>query len=166
MSDNVKSEILEELAIGPDLSLEFERQAPYFASWGFDHATAEAEARRTEEAKDVMGARLGKKFRREHKAPKEAEVKEYVTRHPAYRRAVKAWHDAKFARDILRIAVESFKQRKDMLVQLGADKRAELDQTDLSLRKKTRRATKILREVMQDKTTKAKKKRKRSREDA
>ncbi len=158
---STQQEILNELAVSSDLSEEFSRQASYFASWGFEHATAEAEARRTEEAKDVMGARLGKKYRREHKAPKEAEVKEYVTRHPAYRRAVKAWHDAKFARDILRIAVESFKQRKDMLVQLGADKRAELDQTDLSLRKKTKRANKVLREVMQDKTTKAKRKRSR-----
>ena len=161
MSDK-QQEILDELAIDSDLSEEFSRQASYFASWGFEHAVAEAEARRTEEAKDVTGARLGRKYRGEHKAPKEAEIKEYVTRHPAYRKAVKLWHDAKFNRDILRIAVESFKQRKDMLVQLGADKRAELDQTDLSLRKKTKRANKILREVMQDKTTKAKRKRSRT----
>lgn len=160
-----QQDILKELAIGSDLSEEFSRQASYFASWGFEHATAEAEARRSEEAKDVIGARLDKKYRANHKSPKENEVKAYVTCHKAYRAAVKKWHEAKFNRDILRIAVESFKQRKDMLVQLGADKRAELDQTDLSLRKKTKRANKVLREVMQDKTTKAKRKRKRSRSD-
>lgn len=159
-------DIQAELTVSSDLSREFAEQANRFASWGFDHARAEAEARRTEEVKDVMGARLDKKYRAGHKAPKENEVKAYITCHKAYRAAIQAWHQAKFERDILRIAVDAFKQRKDMLVQLGADKRAELDQTDLSLKKKINRANKVIRKALDKKTGKAKsKKHKRSRAD-
>jgi hypothetical protein len=158
MSDD-RDDIQGELSVSSDLSREFAEQANRFASWGFEHATAEAEARRTEEAKDVIWAKLQLKYRARHSTAKENEVKAYITRHKAYRAAVQAWHKAKYNRDILRIAVESFKQRKDMLVQLGADKRAELDQTDLSLKKKTARANKVIKESLAKKTRKVKRRR-------
>lgn len=145
--DKDKQDILDEVAIGQDLSQEFARQASYFAEWGFAHATAEAEARRTEEAKDVTWAKLQLYYRRKHKSPKENAVKAWIMRHQLYRDVVTAWHQAKYHRDVLRVAVESFKQRKDMLIQLGADKRADLDMTDLSMRKKIDRANKVLRKV-------------------
>lgn len=161
MSDETEKDIKQDVDIGSDLSNEFAEQANRFASWGFEHARAEAEARRTEEAKEVIWARLQMKYRDSHSGTKENEVKAYITKHKAYRAAVHAWHQAKYNRDILRVAVESFKQRKDMLVQLGADKRAELDQTDLSLKKKIRRANKVIRDTMSKKESKARTKQRR-----
>lgn len=137
-------DILEELGIGADLKQEFSRQASYFAHWGFLHARAEDEARRSEERKDVIGAKLGSKYRSEKRNSKEAEIKEHITKHRKHREAVDSWHKAKFNRDILKIAVEAFKQRKDMLIQLGADNRTERDATDLSLKKKIKRANRVL----------------------
>jgi hypothetical protein len=147
MSDTER-DILDDIAIGANLSEEFATNCSTFASWGFVHARAKAEARRTEETKDVIWAKLQLKYRKEHKAPKENEVKAWCTKHPAYRKAVLKWNEAKYHRDVIHAAVEAFRQRKDMLVQLGADKRAELDTTDLSLKKKIGRANKVLRETI------------------
>jgi len=150
--------ILEELGIGADLKQEFSRQASYFAHWGFLHARAEDEARRSEEAKDVIGAKLGLKYRSEKRNSKEAEIKEHITKHSRHREAVEAWHKAKFNRDILKVAVEAFKQRKDMLIQLGADNRTEKDSTDLSLRKKIKRANRVLEQRVVKRSVKRKRK--------
>lgn len=154
--DKDKHDILEEIGIGADLSQEFARQASYFAEWGFAHAVAEAEARRTEEAKEVIWARLQLYYRKKHKGPKENEVKAWITKHRLYRRVILEWNQAKYYRDILRVAVESFKQRKDMLVQLGADKRAELDVTDFSMKKKIERANKVIKKTIDKKTRRRK----------
>jgi hypothetical protein len=152
----MKNDILEELEIGSDLSEEFSRQASYFAHWGFEHAGAESEVRRTEENKDLMWAKLQAKYRKENAGAKENEVKAYVIRNSNYRKAIELWNTAKYNRDILKVAIESFRQRKDMLIQLGADKRSELDSTDMSIRRKSEKAGRILKQKTEERTRKLK----------
>ncbi|MER9496413.1 hypothetical protein NKI86_32195, partial [Mesorhizobium sp. M0320] len=57
----------------------------------------------------------------------EAQLDKTVTRHPKVITAKKALNEAKQIESVAKIAVESFRHRRDMLVQLGAYERKEME---------------------------------------
>ena len=90
----------------------------------------------------MLNAKLYAKYKKEFPSSKENEAKSYVQRAKAYQAAQDEFSIAKFNRDIIRAGVEAFRIKKDMLVQLGADRRAEYEGTDLKT--KTRSAERVV----------------------
>lgn len=123
----LEEEVVEELTISDDLDTEFMRQASYFAHWAFRHARAEDSVRKHEEFVDLQFAQLYAAHKEKHPDSKENESKSFVRKSQQYKVAVKSMQGAKLARDILKAAVRAFEMRRDMLIQLGANRRHEYE---------------------------------------
>lgn len=145
--------ILEELAIGPDLDSEFRKQAAYFAYRGFQAAGAQDRVRLLEERVELLFARLYAKYRSSHKDAKENDCKSYIRKHSKFKLAQKQVRDAKLSADTLKVAVKAFEMRSAMLMQIGAMVRAEYESTDpkVRVRRATRKANKKVRKVLRRK---------------
>lgn len=152
ISEDVESEVEEQLAISSDLTQEFASQAAYFARWAFLHARAQDTVRAMEERVEVSFYELYNEYRGEHSDAKENECKSYVRTHKRHQGLTSLARKAQFQADILKATVRAFEIRRDMLIQLGADKRSELEGTDLKT--KASRATKVVRDSIKDRRRK------------
>jgi len=146
-----KTAIADELAISADLNHEFSKQAGSFAHYAFLLARAEDLVRQLEEKAELLFAKHYRIYRQKNpKDSKENDCKSYIRRTREYQEAVNALHKAKYNRDILKAGVRAFEMRRDMLIQLGAMFRMELDGTDLktrSLQSKVKKATRVVRKT-------------------
>lgn len=142
-----ENDILEALAISADLSSEFSSQPSHFAHYAFQHARAEDMVRKCEERVELLFYQLYGAYRDDNPGAKENDCKSFIRQSVKHKRATKALHEAKKTRDVIKAAVRAFEMRRDMLIQLGANARAEFEGTDLGMNKKVARATKVIRET-------------------
>ena len=145
---DVEESLLAELEISSDLGYEFTRQAPFYAHWAFLHAKAEDMVRKAEERTDIAFAQLYRAYRQKVPDAKENDCKSYIRTHVDHKKRIKELNRAKYNRDMLKAAVRAFDMRHSMLIQLGLDRRREMDeikQTENIITKKAKRASKIVR---------------------
>lgn len=140
----LQEQILAQLEIGSDLSREFTRQSGYFASWGFLAARAMDRVRQLEEQSELVFSTLyaAYRVRASKDKQKENDCKASIRTNKHYRQIQQELLEAKHNHDILKVAMEAFSMRRDMLMQLGALNRAELTSTDLHM--KAKRAGEVL----------------------
>lgn len=145
----IEESLLTELEISSDLGYEFTRQAPFYAHWAFLHARSEDAVRKSEEKLDVLFAQLYRVCKKKNPEAKENDAKSFIRTRREHKDVVKELNAAKFARDMLKAAVRAFDMRHSMLIQLGMDRRKELDETDSQsvLSKKIKKASKVVRKT-------------------
>ena len=76
----------------------------------------------------------------------EKAIEQGISRNEKYVKCVMAYNDAKATHQLLRDILESFKQRKDMLIQIGMNRREELKSSGLRLNESTQDDLKSRRE--------------------
>ena len=121
-----------------NLDEEFKQQAGYYAWVSAVYAEAKAVTRQAKNELEVLEAKLSTKARDNEYAKTIVEVKQWVIGRPEYQEKLTQLHEAQLYEDILQGAVRSLEQRKDMIVQLGANHRQELDPELRLLVKKVR----------------------------
>jgi hypothetical protein len=149
MSDLVDV-LLKEMSIG-DLTKEFARQAGLFARRGFQHARAEDQVRKWEERVDMLFGQFYEAYREIEPDAKENDCKAYIRRQPDYRKAQASLRRARYNSMVLKYAVKAFEVKGSMLMQLGADRRAEFENVDRLLQNmgpsdRKRKAERIIRD--------------------
>ena len=147
LPEDIEQNVGDELSISSDLQAEFQSQAAYFANWAFLHARAQDFVRALEERVEVSFYELYDEFRKEHSDAKENECKSFVRTHKHHQQLTAALRKGQFQADILKATVRAFEMRRDMLMQLGAQARAENESTDLKTA--ARKATKVVRDSYQ-----------------
>jgi len=140
----VESEVMEQLSISSDLTAEFMNQSAYFAHWAFLNARAQDFVRALEEKVEVSFFELYDEYRSQHSDAKENECKSFVRTHAEHQKLTAAQRRGQFQSDILKATVRAFEMRRDMLIQLGAQHRAEMEGTDLKTA--ARKATKVVKD--------------------
>lgn len=126
MSDEYDSKsIVDELAISSDLTAEFRDQSAHYAHWAFLAARAADRVRLLEERVELSFAELYAAYRDEHEDAKENDCKSYIRRQPEHKAMTQKLRRAQHDADVLKAAVRAFEMRRDMLIQLGAQFRAE-----------------------------------------
>lgn len=148
------SEILDELKISSDLEQEFIRQASYYAHWASMHVVAMDKVRLAEEQTELLFGRYYREYKVRDPAAKENDCKAYIRRKKNYQEASLRLRRALYEADMLKVAVKAFEMRKDMLVQLGAHNRSEYKSTEMALKKKVDKATRIVRQTVRRKIRK------------
>lgn len=118
--------IIKQLSISSDLPKEFSQQSSLYARWGFLQARSESEVRKYKEQLEYTFGVLYGEYKENNSTAKENEAKSFVWRHRNYVRINKKLMNAKYNRDVLKVALKSFDIRSSMLMQLGAHYRAEL----------------------------------------
>jgi hypothetical protein len=126
------NELKQAVAINPvDLSNGFIDQAQLLTDYGIRSAKA---ARQVDDVKLILEnteAAVDRKLRDEAAAAgtktTEPQIEKMIARHPKVIAVKRALNEAKQIEAIGKIAVESFRHRKDMLVQLGANERKEME---------------------------------------
>ena len=111
------------------LDNEFVRYTGDFAFWGAKLASAKQMESLAKLAKDTTAAELDCTAREAlagDKKPTEGAIAAWVTRHPAMQDAEKACIAATFEVDRVRAVWEAMRAKRDMLVGLGAQQRAEM----------------------------------------
>lgn len=155
---DLEQTLMDELAISADLNHEFSRQAGSFAHYAFQLARAEDLVRQLEERAELLFAKHYSAYRQKHpKDSKENDCKSYIRRTKEYQGAVSSLHKAKHNRDILKAGVRAFEMRRDMLIQLGAMYRMEIEGTDLktrNLKSRVKGATNVVRKTVRKRTRK------------
>lgn len=114
-----------------NLQGEFVKYTSDLAYWGAKVASAKQTESLAKLAKDVMAADLDVAAREAltgDKKPTEATVAAWVTRHPSMREAEQALIAATHDFDRVRAVWEALRAKRDMLVGLGAQQRAEMAQ--------------------------------------
>lgn len=145
---DVETSVLDELEISSDLAEEFMKQSGYFAYWAFKAARAYDAVRKLEEQQELTFSQLYAEYRAKHpKDSKENDCKSYIRRHQTYKTINQRLRRAQRNADVFKAAVRAFEMRRDMLMQLGAQNRAEYKSTDLSLSAKAQKATAVIRKA-------------------
>ena len=112
-----------------DLSEAFHKQSGRFSYYAAKHAQAERQEARVKLNIDMVEATLDTQIRRKAKNEKEklteTQITRMITLSPKYQEAVNDHIDAKQISSVCKSVAESFRQRRDMLIQLGADQREE-----------------------------------------
>jgi hypothetical protein len=113
-----------------DLNHAFLRQAALYAYYASVHA---ATIRRESQAKlmlEIEEAKIAKTIRDKAAAESakitEKQIEQEISRTPSYIKAAFAYNDAKAQSALTAGMVEAFRQRRDMLIQLGANSREEM----------------------------------------
>ena len=124
-------DFLDDVAINDiDIDGAFRSQASLFASYAAKHFEAQQQLGNAKILLDLKKARLDKEIRdrlvEEKAKATEATVENEIKRHPTYMSACKDMNEASAIVDLLKNALEAFKQRKDMLISLGANQREEM----------------------------------------
>jgi hypothetical protein len=119
--------LLSQLDISADLSHEFSSQAAYYAHWAYAHARAQDQVRLLEERADLLFSRLYQEYRSDNSAAKENDCKAFIRQDRQYKAVQKRLRRARYNADVLKAGVRAFEMRRDMLIQLGAQFRAEQD---------------------------------------
>lgn len=113
-----------------NLSKAMIRQAPLFARYSALAAKAQFQADRADQQVDLVEAELDSDIRDDMNAKgvkiTESMVKAAVIRHPKYQKAVTRYNEAKAIAEMVKTAADSFRHRRDMLIQMGADRREEM----------------------------------------
>ena len=125
-----------------DLNTEFIHQASKFNKFATTEAQAKAKLMNAKLRLEIVDAEITKKVREDFtksgvKAT-EKMVNSEVILSKEYQAAQKALIKASCDADIAKAAKEAFMQRKDMLIQLGSAKRAEMDHSGLSIREQAK----------------------------
>lgn len=118
-----------------DLDSSFRDQASLFASYAFMHYESVQQVGNKDLLLDVTKAKLDKEVRDRLSAERDADGKPVkfteavvlaeINRSSSFIAASKDLNEAKALEGFIRNALEAFKQRKDMLVSLGANQRQE-----------------------------------------
>lgn len=112
-----------------DLQGEFCKYTADFSHWGEVYARAKQEESLAKLARDTTAADLDVQAREAmggDKKPTEAAISGWVARHPAMQEAEKAVVVATYEMDRVRAVWEALRAKRDMLVGLGAQQRAEM----------------------------------------
>lgn len=122
-----------------DLSASMHDQASLFVHYGVLAAKAAKQVDDLKLRVELVEAKVDKIIRDEaasatdaegNPAPRkltEALITKEIARHPLMTEATRLLNEAKYVEALSKTAVESFRHRKDMLVQLGAQGRAEME---------------------------------------
>jgi hypothetical protein len=130
------TEAMQQLSIGADLTREFMRQASYVAVWVYRHARAEDQVRRWEEHADLLFSKLYAEYREQEPGSKENDCKAYIRQDASYKEAQIRLRQARFTASVFKGFTRAFEQKRDMLMMLGADRRKEMDSTDLDVKRR------------------------------
>lgn len=133
---NALSTFIDELQLRQDLefteatiSMAMTRQAPLFAHYSTLAHKAQYQADRAKQQVDLVEAQLDQayrdKFISEGVKASENMVKAAITRDAAYQEAQNKRHEAQAIAEMVKSAADSFRHRRDMLIQVGADLREE-----------------------------------------
>ena len=112
-----------------DLNPAFVRYTADLAHWGTLLADAKREAALAELAAQMTSADLDSLARETlyaDKKPTEAAIAAWIAKHPLNEQVARAVIEAQFVVDKVRAIYEAIKSKRDMLVGLGAQARAEL----------------------------------------
>ena len=112
-----------------DLQAEFVRYTADLGYWGMQFAGKKQEENLAKLKKDVTAAELDVLARESlagDKKPTEGMVSAWVTKHPAMQEAEKELHAATYEMDKVRAVWDAMRSKRDMLVGLGAQQRAEM----------------------------------------
>ena len=149
---SIKERAIKDLSIG-DLSEDFRRQPATMARYGFLHARAADAVREQDENLDLVFSELYAEYREQDPDAKENDCKAYIRASKNYQQAQRGKRKAHYNADILRAAVRAFETKRDMLIQLGSDRRADFQSSVLSVGEKnkgqvnkTKRAEQVIRE--------------------
>jgi len=112
-----------------NISAAMTRQASLFAHYSTLSAQAQFQADRADQQVDLIEAQLDQQYRDSLAATgvkiTENVVKAAITKDPKYQSALTRKHEAKAIADMVKSAADSFRHRRDMLIQVGADLREE-----------------------------------------
>ena len=125
-------EIKKDSAINPsDLSQAMMDQPGLTAHYGTQLALAEFQENKVRQLRDARAAvadnRIRERVREESGKITEAAIEKEIDRHPSVIQAQSALNEAKLVVGIAKGAVEAMKHRRDMLIQMGAQARAEME---------------------------------------
>lgn len=113
-----------------NLNQAFLNQAALYAYYSGIHAQAMRHEARQKLMLEVEEAKIAKAIRDKAAADgtkiTEKQIEQEISRTASYVKAVIAYNDAKAQTAVAAGAIESFRQRRDMLIQLGAQAREEL----------------------------------------
>lgn len=135
------SQLKIDLAFSPNsLTDAMMTQSSLFAHYGVQYAYA---SKQTNDLELLLEASEATVYRRERddaiskgEKPTDANLKQIVSRTPGINQLKKALNEARQVEAIAKVAMESFKQRRDMLVQQGLLSREEM-KGDISIREKS-----------------------------
>ncbi|MGZ8172960.1 MAG: hypothetical protein ACXWT0_03855 [Methylobacter sp.] len=132
-------QMLADVAFSPeDLDSAFIEQASLFAYYAEQSRVASKKLDNLKLRIGVIEAQLDKGIRDEAALSgsklTEKAIEHGITRDDKYLKAVMAYNDAKATAQMLRDILESFKQRKDMLIHIGLTRRDEVKAQNLSVR--------------------------------
>jgi hypothetical protein len=113
-----------------DLNGAFMDQAALLVHYGQQASKAALQVDRIKQLVKVAEAQIDKELRdeaaEEGKKLTEAMIEKAITRHPKMIQLTKALNEAKHQESLANVAVEGMRHRRDMLVQLGAQHRSEM----------------------------------------
>jgi hypothetical protein len=112
-----------------NLNDSFVKQAGHFSFYAAKHAQAERQEHRAKFNIEIQEATIDKELRQEARANKEkiteTQITRLITLRPEYQDALNDHIEAKQISNVCKSVAESFRQKRDMLIQLGADQREE-----------------------------------------
>ena len=121
--------LMGDVKIDGDLNGSMMEQASLFVHYGVLQANALRQVHDIELLLEVKKSQVAKAMRdalvAQEKKPVEAAITKDVELHPDVVHLTRALNEAKLILDLGKVGVEAFKQRRDMLVQLGANGREE-----------------------------------------
>lgn len=113
-----------------DVSSSFYDQAALFIHYGTQAARAANQVDRFKQLLKLAEAQIDKEIRdaaaEEGKKLTESLIEKEITRHPKIIQITKALNEAKLQEQLANVAVESMRHRRDMLIQIGAHARTEM----------------------------------------
>lgn len=124
-----------------DINTELSNQPAMFAWYATIAELAKAKTQQLKTDLELLEAELDQKLRRQWDADAngkmtEASLQAAIKMTPAFQKAQAAYHEAVKNQGMLQVAKIAFEQRKDMLISLASNMRAEGD-TQLSVNKQT-----------------------------
>lgn len=131
-------QLMADVAINPnDLDSAYIEQASLFAFYAEQSRLASKKMDNFKLRIDAVEAELDKQFRDEavgsgSKVTEKA-IEQAIGRDPKYVKAVMSYNDAKATAQMLRDVLDAFKNRKDMLICIGNDRRSEFNATRMHL---------------------------------
>lgn len=118
-----------DIEIGLDLDNAFRQQAALFAYYAGKAYAAQAHADGKKQVVSLRRAQIAKQIRDrladEGKKGTEAAIEQEIEVNPDYARARREHNEAQGVADYAKVCLEGLKQRRDMLIQLGANAREE-----------------------------------------
>lgn len=113
-----------------NISTAMMKQASLFAHYATLAHQAQFQADRADQQVDLVEAKLYQQYRDSFatagEKPTEAMIKASITKDDRYQKALLRKSEAKAIADMVKAAADSFRHRRDMLIQVGADLRQEI----------------------------------------